>query len=70
MAVCRRKRVGGEVCASDSAAPAATVMTRTSHREGVTPATLVLPADNGGGDPAGDPAAPGGHALLQPALGQ
>jgi hypothetical protein len=43
MDVCSRKLVGWEGFASASAAPAATVMTRASRREGVTPETLVLP---------------------------
>lgn len=43
-----RKIVGWEVCATESAAQAATVLRRADHREGVTPETLVLPADNGG----------------------
>jgi transposase InsO family protein len=43
-----RKIVGWEVFASESAAQAATVLTRAYHREGVTPASLVLHADNGG----------------------
>ncbi len=48
MDVFSRKIVGWEVFASESAAQAATVMTRAYHREGVTPETLVLHADNGG----------------------
>ena len=43
-----RKIVGWEVFASESAEQAATVISRAYHREGVTPATLVLHADNGG----------------------
>ena len=48
MAVFSRKIVGWEVFASESAEPAATVLSRAYHREGVSPATLVLQADNGG----------------------
>ncbi len=43
-----RKIVGWEVFASESAEQAAPVISRAYHREGVTPATLVLHADNGG----------------------
>lgn len=43
-----RKIVGWEVFATESAEQAATVLSRAYYREGVTPDTLVLHADNGG----------------------
>ncbi len=43
-----RKIVGWEVFAREIAEPAATVLSRADHREGITSGSLVLPADNGG----------------------
>lgn len=43
-----RKIVGWEVFASESAEQAARVLSRAYHREGMTPGSLVLHADNGG----------------------